>query len=87
MKIYFVLLIFFLPVITHAHTVGNEAWCLIFSPFHKECIYKKEDECYKDRNRNAVFASSETNTTIPKNFEKVCSPNDMASPKSFFNPL
>ncbi len=67
------------------HIVGTQSWCLVFSPFHQECTFDIESECYKNLKREATLSTAGDSRPIPKGFEKFCAPNDMSKPKSFFD--
>ncbi len=71
----------------YAHIVGTQNWCLVFSPFHQECIFETELDCIKNIRQNASLSIANDPRPIPKNFTKFCSPNSTPKTKSFFSPL
>jgi len=69
-----------------SHIVGTEKWCLAFSPFHQECVYKTEDQCLKDILKPATLSVQNEERPLPKDSKASCFENPMPGKNSFFSP-
>jgi hypothetical protein len=69
-----------------AHIVGSDKWCLAFSPFHQECVYKTEALCLKDIVKPPSLSVINEERPVPKDARPECFESRLPAKGTFFSP-
>lgn len=65
-------------MMSEAHQIGQAEWCLAYTPYHRECLYKNSDAC--------EVASKPVMKYFKKNkasFEAILKENPSSKPSTF----